>query len=402
MYKYIIHAEHDRICSYLIDDENDRTVEIHRDPSDRGEIEKGAYRIGQIFIGRVEQVHKNLNAAFVKIHADQPACYLPLDQAADPVFTKKGSSPSIQQGDELVVQIVRESMKTKAAALSADLMLKGRCLIMQTGQPAPSVSKKITGERREQLRALASGICEEFGLSVLIRTNAAGVADTEISREARMLAEKLEQIKQTAMHRPAGTCLYDLVPAYLERIRDLDREALLKIVTDDTQLFEQLKNYAMEICPDILEKILFYEDDLLAMDKLYSLGRRSELASSRTVLLKSGASLIIEPTEALTVIDVNSARMSASSKKKDKEETALKVNLEAAAEIARQMRLRNMSGIIIADFINMDKAESKKILLNTLSAHLAKDPVKAVVVDMTKLNLVEMTRRKAEKPLWET
>lgn len=472
MYKYIVSREQDRICSYLIDAEKDRTIEIHRDhvpemPSIQ-EKDRTVYRIGQIYIGRVEQVHLNLGAAFVRIRAGEPACYLPLDQAGDPIYTKKGSSPDIQQGDELIVQVVREPIKTKSAALSAHLIIRGRSLILNTGLTSPSVSKKIAGERKEQLRELALRIASEchdgkdagtwnketatgkgagsghdgsatgegagsghddsatgegagirhdapaterepseyklgrLPWNILIRTNAAQLTDEEIRQEAHLLGGQLEHLVEIAAHRPAGTCLYDIAPAYLERIRDLDRSQLQKVVTDDRDLFDQIMEYSQNACPDISEKLVWYEDPMLSMDKLYSLERRMELAVSRTVLLKSGASLIIEPTEALTVIDVNSSRMSASHKKADKEETALKVNLEAAEEIARQMRLRNMSGIILADFINLEQAESRKTLMTALSGFLAKDPVKAVVVDMTKLNLVEMTRRKAEKPLWET
>ena len=459
MYKYVVSREQGKICSYLIDAESDRTVEIHRDPAPTmpSNQEKGqtAYRIGQIYIGRVEQVHLNLGAAFVRIRAGEPACYLPLDQAGDPIYTKKGSSPDIQQGDELIVQIVREPIKTKSAALSAHLMIRGRSLILNTGLTSTSVSKKIAGERKEQLRELALRIASEYhegkdagtwnnesvtgkgagsghdgslteedaGIrhddpatereqseythgrlpwNILIRTNAAQLTDEEIRQEAHLLGGQLEHLVEIAAHRPAGTCLYDIAPAYLERIRDLDRSQLQKVVTDDRDLFDQIMEYSRNACPDISEKLVWYEDPMLSMDKLYSLERRMELAVSRTVLLKAGACLIIEPTEALTVIDVNSSRMSASHKKADKEETALKVNLEAAEEIARQMRLRNMSGIILADFINLEQAESRKTLMMALSGFLAKDPVKAVVVDMTKLNLVEMTRRKAEKPLWET
>ncbi len=402
MYKYVIQSEEDKICSYLIDQDSDRTVEIHRDPVCEKAEEQAGYRIGQIFIGRVEQVHRNLAAAFVRIYPGQAACYLPLDQAAHPIYTKKGGSPQIQQGDELVVQITREPMKTKAAALTANLMLKGRCLLLNTGLASPSVSQKIVGGRREELRVLAQKLAREDCGNVLIRTNAAQLSDEEITAEAAFLRDKLEHIREIAMHRPVGTCLYDIPPAYLERIRDLDREVLLKVVTDDSDLYQQIVEYAEHDCPDIINKLVLYRDEMLAMDKLYSLDRRKELAASRTVLLKSGASLIIEPTEALTVIDVNSARTSAFHKKEDKEDMVLKVNLEAAEEIARQMRLRNMSGIIIADFINMERNESKKVLMNALAGFLAKDPVKAVVADMTKLNLVEMTRRKAEKPLWET
>lgn len=403
------------ICSYLIETQSGRTIEIHRDidlpelqgragnspaagcESGRGE----ALRLGQIYIGRVEQVHLNLKAAFVRISADRPACFLPLANARSPLYTRKGSAKEMQQGDELVVQVVREAIKTKAAALSAALAFQGRYVLLDASLDGPSVSRKLDAKMRRRLLGIA-GELSDPAFPALIRTNAASASREELIREGRLLRQIADHLREIAAHRPAGTCLYDPPASWLVRLRDIDGRQLEKAVTDDERLYAQLQRFAAAYCPDIADRLVFYRDRLLAMDKLYSLEKRMREALSRTVLLRSGASLIIEPTEALTVIDVNSARSIAAKKKAGKEAAALKVNLEAAKEIARQLRLRSMSGIIIADFINMDTEESKQRLLRELAEHLKADPAGASVVDMTGLNLVEMTRRKIEKPIWET
>ena len=171
-----------------------------------------------------------------------------------------------------------------------------------------------------------------------------------------------------------------------------------EIVTDQTDLFEELKRYLGEYQKEDLGKLRFYEDRLLPLSKLYSLNTVMERALSRQVWLKSGGYLVIDPTEAMTVIDVNTGKYSG---KKNSAETIRMINLEAAEEIGRQMSLRNLSGIILVDFIDMDKKENREELLERMREICRRDPIRTTVVDMTALNLMEITRKKLKKPLME-
>ena len=171
-----------------------------------------------------------------------------------------------------------------------------------------------------------------------------------------------------------------------------------QVLTDDELLYREIKSYLVEHQPEDVDRLSFYQDDLLPMKKLYSLESQLSQALQERVWLKSGGYLIIQPTEALTVIDVNTGKFEGGKKK----ETAfLKINCEAAVEIARQLRLRNLNGIIIVDFINMEEEASKAALLSEFDAQLRRDPIRTTLVDMTKLSLVEVTRQKRERPLAE-
>ena len=175
-------------------------------------------------------------------------------------------------------------------------------------------------------------------------------------------------------------------------------EELEEILTDDGDIFEELTRYLEESRPEELPKLVLYDDPLLPLQKLYSLETAISHALARKVWLKSGAYLVIEPTEALAVIDVNSGKYAG---RKKIDDTILKINLEAAEEIGRQLRLRNLSGIIIIDFIDMERAKDRECLMDSLRKIVSADPVKTTVVEMTKLNLVELTRKKVRRPFYE-
>jgi len=188
------------------------------------------------------------------------------------------------------------------------------------------------------------------------------------------------------------------VPAgWLQDIRDSRDDELDEILTDDKDIFEQLKVFVRECCPSLTDRSRLYCDDY-PLSKLYRLETELEQALSERVWLKSGGFLVIQPTEAMTVIDVNTGKYIG---KKNAEETFLKLNLEAAKEIAHQIKLRNLSGIIIVDFIDMDEEENRQELMRQLDAFLSEDQIKTTLVDMTKLGLVEITRKKVRKPLCE-
>ncbi len=231
----------------------------------------------------------------------------------------------------------------------------------------------------------------QFGL--IIRTNAAGAGEADVRADFQRILDELSQIIAHAASRTVFSCLYKEQPFYMKMLRDADKTLLEEAVTDDAQVYEQIKAYARDSL-----KVRFYEDSMLSLARLYNLAGQLEAAFYTRVWLKSGANIVIEHTEALTVIDVNSGR---NVSKKDKQETHFKINLEAAQEIARQLRLRNLSGIIIVDFIDMYDKERNAALLQHFGSCLKEDPVPSEIAGLTRLGLVELTRKKVKKPLAE-
>ena len=401
--KYCIAKMNNRILSYLLA-ENGRAVEIHADELEDRNL------LGNIYIGRVQKVVKNIQAAFVEISPGVP-CYLPLEDLRDPIYTKKGPSKDLQQGDELVVQVSREAMKTKGPSVTTRLSLQGRYVILDGKHIGIGISKKLEEGQREKLRRIAESyrkdlsadshsgsIRLEEAAGIVIRTNAACASEEAILEELRKLSRQLADIRGKAPYRTCYSCLHQMPPGWLRRFNGLRMRDTQSIMIEDEQLYLQARQYLQEYLPELLPILVHYQDPLLPMHKLYSLERELFEALSQRVWLRSGGYLVIQPTEALTVVDVNSGKYEAGKKK---EETILKVNLEAARETARQMRLRNLSGIIIIDFINMETEEAKNEVLGELRARLLLDPLQANVVDMTKLNLVEVVRKKVEGPLME-
>lgn len=406
--QYIITRMQNQIYSFLQDEK--RAVEIHCDAPESGSL------LGNIYIGRILNIAKNLNAAFVEI-APGEKCYLSLEDMKNPVYTRKGASKLPQQGDELLVQISRESIKTKLPSVSTNLTLHGKYVLLTTGNTQFSVSSKLSKEDRTRLLDFADKVTsellnqevlpdpasqtdseDEHSFGWLLRTNAGNAEESLLRKDMQRLYEQYKQLIAQARFRTCFSCMLCTPPSYITRLSDLYDSQVERVLTDDPVLFQEIEEYLKHYQPEDLPKLHLYQDDLLSMNKLYSLERQLAEALSEKVWLKSGGYLIISPTEALTVIDVNSGKADGG---KHKEEALLKINKEAAAEIAHQLRLRNMSGIIIVDFINMKQKESIAALLSLLDSELKKDPIRTVLVDITRLSLVEITRMKKEKPLHE-
>ena len=399
---YVVSRRGSQIFSFLLN--GSKAVEIHCDACREDSI------LDEIYIGKVQNIVKNISAAFVEI-APGTVCYLPLEDLKHPVYTKKGTSHNIQQGDELLVQVKREGIKTKAPAVTTNLTLHGKYALLTTGNTQISVSSKLPKEEKERLlRVVKDNSSADNGRSEgmsageraygwLLRTNAGGASPEVIKKDLLRLQTKYEELMKTAQYRTCFSCLLARPSAYLKRLSDLYTKEVDEILTDDRELFEQMTEYFQENQPEDTAKLRFYEDRLLPMEKLYSLDCHLKEALGERVWLKSGGYLVIQPTEALTVIDVNTGKFTAGKKK---EAAFLKLNQEAALEAARQIRLRNLSGIVIIDFINMEETESETQLLRTLDGALRLDPIRTTLVDMTKLSLVEITRMKKERPLHES
>ncbi len=349
--------------------------------------------LGNIYVGRVKDVVQNLNAAFIEIEPGVP-CYFSMEDLRNPVFVKKINSPRLVQGDELLVQVEKESMKTKPPRVTTNLSFTGKYLVLTTGNRTLGISRKISGEARARLKELLSAY--DYGL--VARTNSADASDEQILAELNQLQAQAEDIIAKAPYQTCFSCIRRQRPEYLTALQNACSTQLDEIITDVPQLYDEMYQYLKEYQPSDLPKLKRYEDSLLSLAKCSSLEVRLEEALRERVWLKSGGYLIIQPTEALTVIDVNSGKSAA---RGDVQKHYLKINLEAAQEIAVQLRLRNLSGIIIIDFIDMTSREAREQLMDVLKKQTGQDPVPVQVVDMTKLNLVELTRKKVRKSLLE-
>ena len=350
--------------------------------------------LGNIYIGRVENIATNIQAAFVNI-AKGVSCFLPLEEAKNAVFTKKNGKKDLCIGDELLVEVTREKQKNKPASVSANLNFSGKYLILTTGNHLLGISKKLHATERERLQALLKDqITDIFG--IVVRTAAKDASDEEILKELELLTKQCHACLQGAMHRTAFTRLREAPPFYLQFLKNRNLTEVQKITTDIPSVHEVLLQHLQDTKE--AEKLHLYTDTQVSLFALYSLTHELERALHRQVWLPSGAYLVIDPTEALTVIDVNSGK---NIKKKSREELVFSVNVEAAHEIARQLILRNISGICIIDFIDMKEKEHREELMHILRMDLKKDKVPATLVDITRLGLVELTRKKVQKSLKE-
>lgn len=321
--------------------------------------------------------------------------FLPLEEAKNAVFTKKNGKKDLCIGDELLVEVTREKQKNKPASVSANLNFSGKYLILTTGNHLLGISKKLHATERERLQALLKDqITDTFG--IVVRTAAKDASDEEILKELEMLTKQCHACLQGAMHRTAFTRLREAPPFYLQFLKNRNLTEVQKITTDIPSVHEVLLQHLQDTKE--AEKLHLYTDTQVSLFALYSLTHELERALHRQVWLPSGAYLVIDPTEALTVIDVNSGK---NIKKKSREELVFSVNVEAAHEIARQLILRNISGICIIDFIDMKEKEHREELMHILRMDLKKDKVPATLVDITRLGLVELTRKKVQKSLKE-
>lgn len=363
--------------------------------------------LGNIYLGKVKNIVKNINAAFIEIE-DGRMCYYSLGENHYPIMAKENSydkndgklnEVKLKMGDELIVQVAKEDVKTKAPVVSSNLNFTGKFIALTYGKLTIGVSTKITEEKeRKRLKEIAKKYQnKEYGF--IIRTNAAYIPEEKIIAEIQTLISSYEQLREYGVHKSRFSLLYKTPPNYICDLRDSYTVNVEEFITDDEVLHHNMKEFLEAYQPEDLVKLRLYQDNLLTLSNLYGVNDKLNEAVRPMVWLKSGGSLVIQPTEALTVIDVNTGKAVAGKKKV--QETFLKVNREAAKEIAKQIRLRNLSGIIIIDFIDMELKKDQELLMSELEEYFKKDPVKTTLVDMTALGLVEVTRKKVRKPLHE-
>jgi ribonuclease G len=359
--------------------------------------------LGNIYIGRVKDIVPNLNAAFIDI-GNHVTCYYALEDLKSPIFTHKIGKKPLCEGDELVVQITKEAVKTKFPVVTTNLNFSGNYVVLTTENHKLGVSGKLDNGKKALLKELFSE--EDFSnYGLIVRTNAGEATKEAILSEYYNLQEEYDSLLRTCIGKTAFSCLKMADSFYVKAIRSRTFDESDQVITDDSLVYEKIMaSFCTNQSPDETGsdpfpfKLRLYEDDTYPLSRLYPVASGIEEALKERVWLKSGAYLIISPTEALTVIDVNSGKNIAS---KSKQENILKINQESAIEIARQLKLRNISGICIVDFINMKTKADMDTLMHTFRMALKEDTISTQLVDITKLGLVELTRKKEKKSLYE-
>ncbi len=377
--------------------ENDLLAEVHLErPDSSPDLDPASPVLGNIYVGKVHRILKNINAAFVET-APGVFCYLPLDSMKNPVYVKKTPAKKIAAQDELLVQVQKEAVKTKVPMVSTNLNLTGRYAVLTTENTTVGISSKLDKQTRAHYRELLENReTTEYG--IIVRTNAKNASDEVVLSEIDFLAEQMRQIISHAPNRTCFSCVHRTVPKYLAFLKNAHPETLDEIVTDLPQIFDEVRSYCGQYRDLKNIPLRLYDDPMFSLANLYNLNKQMERATQKKIWLKSGGFLVIEPTEALTVIDVNTGK---SVSGKDPQKHFRQINLEASKEIARQLRLRNISGIIIIDYIDLESKEDQQELLDFLKKQVRPDPVPVRVHDITRLNLVEVTRKKVEKSLLE-
>ena len=374
-----------RICALGF--KQNRLEELHVDTQES--------LLNSIYIAKVKNISKNINAAFVEISDGQMA-FLPLDDTLNCLFIASADG-RLREGDEIPVQIVKEAVKTKDPVVTTKLSVSGAyCVVsLDKRKGGFQFSKKLSAVKKEALKTALADFVLPADYAIVIRTGAEQLKDDdyeELKAELTTLITAMDDIVLKAKTRTCFSLIYQGVPSYIEYLHHIAASDYEEVVTDVQTVYEALQASYKGNMP-----IRFY-NDTFPLSKLYSIESKMEELFAKKVHLKSGANLIIEYTEAMTVIDVNTAK---NITKKDKDSVIYKINLEAAQEIARQLRLRNISGIIIVDFINMEKEEYQADLIQELKQLLKQDAVPCNYVDITALGLVEITRKKVQKPICE-
>jgi len=354
--------------------------------------------LNSIFVARVDNIVPNIKAAFVRISPKQ-ICYLPLEDIKSPLYVKKQSElKALSIGDEIVVQVVKDAVKTKDPVVSTKLTLAGKYCVLTTDNTSLGVSKKITGENHLYLNELLnSNIGEQaskHGFGMIIRTNALEATEQDLLADLEETIGRFLELKIKSAHQCAFAVLDKPEAPYVQKLKTIDLSMLDGIFTDEEDIFAEIASKLPYIKDKGLLKL--YNDDKVSLGTLYNFRGSVDKLIEKRVWLKSGANIIIEQLETMTVIDVNSG------KNISKNETAiLEINKEAAIEIARQLHLRNISGMIIIDFINMKSKEHMDALVSVLKEQIKKDTIPCTFMDVTKLGLVELTRKKTYKSLKE-
>jgi len=377
------------------------------------------FSVGNIYLGKIKKIMPGLNAAFVDVGYEKDAFlhYLDLglnfrtlqyftqqalnDRKRVPVITKVKTLPELEKqgsiteviasGQEILVQVSKEPISTKGPRLTAEISIAGRFLILIPFSDKVSVSSKINSNaERSRLRQLVQSI-KPKGFGVIIRTSAEDIKVAELDGELKLLLKRWEDSIAKAQRSKGVTLIHEEMGRAVGLIRDLFTPDFTNIYVNDAEIFNEIKQYVELIAPEHKDIVKLYNDELPIFDH-FGITKQIKSSFGKTISLKKGSYLIIERTEALYSIDVNSGNRSISTN--GQEDNALEVNLAAADEIARQLRLRDMGGIIIVDFIDLHKSENRNIVLNRMRENMSGDRARHNILPLSKFGIMQITRQR--------
>ncbi len=356
--------------------------------------------VGNIYLGKVRNVLPGMEAAFVDFGAAKNGVVYASDVKIDPAVHGK-RKPRIEdvlkEGDEVLVQVVKDAMGAKGARLTGLPSLPGRYLVLVPDSDAQGISRRLPDTERQRLRQVITQV-KPAGFGVIVRTAALHASAEEIAADIHRLSKSWERIQESAAGGGAPRVVYEEPDLLIRVIREHFTADFRRMMIDDPKAHDKVLDYLRSTAPDLVAKVSMYEDEMGLFER-YHVEDQLRKALDRRVYLPSGGHLVIDRTEALTVIDVNTGKFVGSS---SLEETVLQNNLEAAEEIGRQLRLRDIGGIIVIDFIDMEILDHQRQVLRRLKETLAKDKTRTQVFDVSHLGLVEMTRKNVAKGLLET
>lgn len=369
-------------------------------------IEREARRgiVGNIYKGRISRVLPGMQAAFVDIGLDKAAflhatdiiahsAYVPRDEQA--TFRVRDISELVRQGQDVMVQVVKDPLGTKGARLTTDITLPSRYLVFMPGASHVGVSQRIESEaERQRLKEVVSAYCDERG-GYIIRTAAEDVDEKELASDAAFLRRLWTKVSERNKRKQTRCQLYGEVALSQRVLRDFAGAELDRICIDSRLTYEELISFTREYIPEMMPKLELYSGRQPVFDQ-YDVENEIQRSLERKVEFKSGGYLIIDQTEAMTTIDINTGAFVGH---RNLDDTIFNTNIEATLTIARQLRLRNLGGIIIIDFIDMNSEEHRRRVLQSLAMALSKDRVKTSINGFSQLGLVEMTRKRTRESI---
>ena len=356
---------------------------------------------GSIFKATVSKIESSLDAAFVNFGSERHG-FLPLKDLSKDYYKKdkKGKFVcTLKEGQEIIVQVTKEERGTKGAALTTQIGLAGRFLVLiPNSSRSGGISRRISGDERDQIKNILDKLNIPENMSAIVRTNGLGRTAEELSLDLSYLLALWDEINNTTPNATSPSLIFRDDKLIVRVVRDYFKDDIEEILIDDKDTFNEAKEFIEAVIPDHAEKVKFYDEEIPLFNR-YQIESQIELAFQREISLNSGGSIVIDPTEAMTTIDVNSAR---STKGKDIEETAFKTNLEAASEVARQLRLRDVGGLVVIDFIDMTNEENQNKVESAFRKAIYTDRARVQVSNISRFGLLEISRQRLRPSLNES
>ena len=356
---------------------------------------------GSVFKATVSRIESSLDAAFVNFGSERHG-FLPLKDLSSEFFKKDKKGKSIctlEEGQEIIVQVTKEERGTKGAALTTQIGLAGRFLVLiPNSSRSGGISRRISGEERDQIKNILDKLNIPENMSAIVRTNGLGRSVEELSLDLAYLLALWDEINNTIPNATSPSLIYRDDKLIVRVVRDYFKEDIEEILIDDKEIFNEAKEFIEAVIPDHSEKVKFYDEEIPLFNR-YQIESQIELAFQREISLNSGGSIVIDPTEAMTTIDVNSAR---STKGKDIEETAFRTNIEAATEVARQLRLRDVGGLVVIDFIDMTNEDNQNKVESAFRKAIFSDRARVQVSNISRFGLLEISRQRLRPSLNES